>query len=277
MTFNDYLNLSINDYQEISNYYLNFLEEFSTKKFPYEKKLQFKGTATKFLNSIEDLTYLQKEKQEEYVKIIDQLNESLDILNRRSKRSRVLNLIFSPQRSHRIESDFGILYDRTIELINDANKTLKYRNRNLKINGFYEPKNSNKAQIKKLILEAIELIKQDNSITEKSKKQLLDYLNKVLTNLDSDYTNWTDIIGKIKETIIVLGALGGFIGGISPLFEAKDKLEQTTIVIEKTSINLNYNVINETFNHNEILNINPSNSYILQIGDNTPKENDENN
>lgn len=277
MTFNDYLNLSSNNYQEISNYYLSFLEEFSAKKFPYEKKLQFKGTATKFLNSIEDLTYLRKEKQEEYIKIIDQLNESLSIYDRRSKRSRVLNLIFPSQSSHRIESEFGMIYDRTIELINDANKTLEYRNGNLKINGFYEPKNSNKVQIKELILEAIELIKQDNSITEKSKKQLLDYLNKVLTNLDSDYTNWTDIIGKIKETIIVLGALGGFIGGISPLFEAKEKLEQTTTVIEKTSINLNYNVINETFNHNEILNINPSNSYILQIGNNTAEESDENN
>jgi hypothetical protein len=277
MTFNDYLNLSSNNYQEISNYYLSFLEEFSAKKFPYEKKLQFKGTATKFLNSIEDLTYLRKEKQEEYIKIIDQLNESLSIYDKRSKRSRVISLIFPPQSSHRIESEFGIIYDRTIELINDANKTLKHRNGNLKINGFYEPKNSNKVQIKQLILEAIELIKQDNSITEKSKKQLLDYLNKVLTNLDSDYTNWTDIIGKIKETIIVLGALGGFIGGISPLFEAKEKLEQTTIVIEKTSINLNYNVINETFNHNEILNINPSNSYILQIGNNTAEESDENN
>ncbi len=277
MTFNDYLNLSSNNYQEISNYYLSFLEEFSAKKFPYEKKLQFKGTATKFLNSIEELTYLRKEKQEEYIKIIDQLNESLSIYNRRSKRSRVLNMIFPPQSSHRIESEFGIIYDRTIELINDTNTTLKHKNENLKINGFYKPKNSNKVQIKRLILEAIELIKQDNFITEKSKKQLLDYLNKVLTNLDSDYTNWTDIIGKIKETIIVLGALGGFIGGISPLFEAKEKLEQTTIVIEKTSINLNYNVINETFNHNEILNINPSNPYILRIGNNIADESDKNN
>jgi len=273
MTLNDYLNLSSTNYQEISKYYLNFLEEFSSKKFPYEKKLQFKGTATKFLNSIEETTYLQKEKQEEYIKIVEQLNKSLSIYERRSKRSKVISLIFPPQSSHRLESDFEKIYDRTIELINDSNKTLKYRNGDLKMNGFYEPKNSNKAQIKKLILEAIEFIKEDNSITEKSKKQLLEYLNKVLTNLDSEYTNWTDIIGKIKETIIVLGALGGFIGGISPLFDAKEKLEQTTVVIEKTSINLNYNVINETFNHSEILNINPSNSYILQIENNEDKEN----
>jgi len=273
MTFNEYLNLPTSNYQEISKYYLDFLEEFSSKKFPYEKKIQFKGSAIKFLNSIEDLTYLQKEKQEEYIKHIDILNESLSIYDRRSKRSKVLNLIFPPQSSYRVEHEFEKIYERTIDLVNDANKTLKYRKVDLKINGFYEPENSNKAQIQKLILEAMELITEDNSLTEKSKKQLLDYLNKVLNNLNSEYTNWTDIIGKIKETIIVLGALGGFIGGISPLFEAKEKLEQTTIVIEKTSINLNYKVINETFNHNEILNINPSSSYILQANENNKIEN----
>ncbi|WP_435182284.1 hypothetical protein [Cellulophaga omnivescoria] len=272
MTFNEYLSLPSSNYQEISKYYLGFLEEFSAKKFPYEKKIQFKGSAIKFLNSIEDLTYLQKEKQEEYVKHIDMLNESLSIYDRRSKRSKILNLIFPPQSSYRVESEFEKIYEKTIDLINEANKNLKYRKVDLKINGFYEPENSNKAQIQKLILEAMELINEDNSLTEKTKKQLLDYLNKILKNLNSEYTNWTEIIGKIKETIIVLGALGGFIGGISPLFQAKEKLEQTTTVIEKTSINLNYKVINETFNHNEILNINPSNSYILQIENKDDKE-----
>lgn len=277
MTFNTFLNLPSSNYEEISQYYISFLDEFSSKKFPYEKKLQFKGTAVKFINSIEEITYLQKEKQEEYIKLIERLNESLGIYDRRAKRSVFINFIFPPQSSNRVEQEFEIIYNKTLDLINEANKRLKFSGKNLNINGFYEPKNSNKTQIQKLILEAMELIREDNSLTEKSKKQLLDYLNKVLTNLDSEHTNWTDVIGKIKETIIVLGALGGFIGGISPLFEAKEKLEQTTIVIEKTSINLNYKVINETFNHNEILNINPSNSYLLQIENNENEESEEKN
>lgn len=273
MTFTTFLNLPSSNYEEISQYYISFLDEFSSKKFPYEKKLQFKGTAVKFINSIEEITYLQKEKQEEYIKLIEILNESLGIYDRRAKRSVLINFIFPPQSSNRIEQEFEIIYNKTLDLINEANKRLRFSGKNLKINGFYEPKNSNKTQIQKLILDAMELIREDNSLTEKSKKQLLDYLNKVLTNLDSEYTNWTDVIGKIKETIIVLGALGGFIGGVSPLFEAKEKLEQTNIVIEKTSINLSYKVINETFNQNEILTINPSNTYLLQIDNKEEKEN----
>ena len=81
--------------------------------------------------------------------------------------------------------------------------------------------------LKSLINEAIGLINEETSITPKSKKQLVDYLTKVLTGLDGKHTDWTKVIGRVKETIIILGALGSVVGGLSPLILAKDKLEES--------------------------------------------------
>ncbi|MFA6581000.1 MAG: hypothetical protein WCS79_04285, partial [Paludibacter sp.] len=94
-----------------------------------------------------------------------------------------------------------------------------------------------------------EIIKEDYSLKEKTKKSIIEYLEIALNELDREYVNWTKFIGRIKETIIVLGALGTFTGEfVSPLFNAREKLENATTVIQNTSINVNYNVISDTFN-----------------------------
>lgn len=269
MTFNSYLNLNLSKFEEIIEYYLDFLDDFSSNNFPYEKNLKFKGIATKFINCLYENTYLDKNKQEEYFDSIDIFNDSLSTYWRRIENRTMLErfLIGTPN-YQRVKNEFETIYSKTLDLINVANKTLEHRRKRLDINDFYNPENSNKSKIKKLILEAIDLISTDISLTEKSRKRLIEYLNNVLSNLDSEHTDWTKIIGKIKETIIVLGALGSFIGVASPLFMAKEKLEETTVVIEKTSINLNYKVINETFNLNEIKNLNSTNSFVLQLEEN---------
>lgn len=265
MTLNSYLSLDTDNFNEIVDFHLNFLNEISSKNFPYEKRLQLKGTAKKFIDCMYQTTYLNQEKHDEYFHIIDELDKILTHLDRSENRSKLAKLLFPSLKDFRVKEEFSKLYSFTLEIINDANKTLEYRYKNININDFYNPENSNKEQIKKLILDAIDLINEDNSLTEKSKKELVKYLNKVLNRLDSEHINWTDIIGRIKETVIILGALSTIIGNVSPLFQAKEKLEETTKVIEKTSVNLNYKVINETFNHTEIKNLNSSSSVILQL------------
>tara|TARA_R110001583_G_scaffold194575_1_gene365818 strand:- start:2301 stop:3128 length:828 start_codon:yes stop_codon:yes gene_type:complete len=268
MTFNSYLNLDNKNYRDIIDYYLIYLSEFSNNDFPYGERLQLRGSASKFVNCIYAVTFLKQEKQDEYFELIDKFNEISNDLRRRENQSRLAKYLFSSSNSYQLKEEFEKIYIKTLDIISDTNKTLDLRSRYLEINDLYKPDNSNKSKIKKLIIEAIELIIKDDSLTEKTKKQLVDYLNKVLANLDYENTNWTDIIGKITETIIILGALGSIVGGFSPLFEAKEKLKETTEVIEKTSINLNYKVINETFILSEIKNINSNSSFILQLEEN---------
>lgn len=269
MTLNTYLKLESDSFDEITDYYLNFLNEFSANIFPYDKRLQLKGTASKFINCIYRTAYLNQEKQNEYLKLIEDFNNSLIQFERRANRSKLGKILFPITNNLRVKEEFEKLYSFTLDIINEANKTLEYRYKNIDINDFYRPENSNKTQIKKLILEAVDLIDQDTALTKKSKTELIKYLNKIVKKLDSEHINWTDIIGKIKETVIILSALSTIVGDVSPLFKAKEKLEETSVVIEKTSVNLNYKVINETFNHTEIKNLNSSSSIILQLEEKT--------
>ena len=175
------------------------------------------------------------------------------------------------RRLSRIQDLFQDLYSKTLELVNEATEKTMYFD-SLKINDFYKPDNSNKNKIKTLISEAIEIIEVDSSLTEKTKKNIVDYLNTALKELDRERVNWARFIGRIKETVIVLGALGSLVGGASSLYHAQDKLEQTTIVIQKTSANINYNVLNETFNIHNIQHI-ESLTQLLELPKNTPRQN----
>lgn len=266
MTFNEYLNIDSENNHVIFEFYLSFLNELSTKDYPYEEQLKLKGAAGKFLNCIEKVSYLNKEKRDNYLEGINSLSKDLKNYRRTKNRSK-LSVVISPIKRislNRIQDIFEDFFSLTLDFINEASRIGEYSD-NLKLNGFYQPENSNKKKIQDLIKEAISLIEEDDSLTEKSKKQIVDYLNKALRDLDREHINWSRFIGRIKETIIVLGALGSFAGGISPLIKAKDKLEETTVIIQKTSINLNYKVLNETFNIQNIKNIEYINSNVLQI------------
>lgn len=276
MTFNEYLNTDNDNSAAIFEFYLEFLNEFSSKDFPYESQLKLKGAAGKFLNCIEKVSYVQREKREEYFKLTDEFIEDLKYYRRSKSRSK-LSLVILPigQMSlHRIQDFFEKVYSLTLDFINEVSRINGFSD-NLKLNGFYQPENSNKKKIKDLIEEAKELIEKDDTLTEKSKKQIIDYLDKAIRDLDRDNVNWSRLVGRIKETIIVLGALGSLSGGITPLIQAKDKLEETTVVIQQTSINLNYNVLNETFNVQNIQQIGPLNSAVLQIQENNEINNEE--
>lgn len=270
MTFNNYLNTDSENYESITEFFINYLTEFSSKDFPYEQQIQLKGIAGKFIDTIDSISYVSSDKKKSFSDKINSFNDELRYYKRYQNFSIIKKLLFPLKHKNinGVQDSFENIFSASLEFINEANKTKSSRDNHIKLNGFYKPENSNKKQISKLIKEAIELIEEDKSLTEKSKKELINYLNKVLKNLEREHTNWSGIIGKIKETIIVLGALGSFAGGISPLFQAKEKLEESTTVIEKTSVNLNYTVINETFNYQEIKQISNGNNVILQLEEN---------
>ena len=275
VTFNRYLNSDVEDTNLIFDFYLNFLDNFSTNTFPYPDQLKLKGAGGKFINSVESKVYLRPEKKEMYYELLDRVNKDLKVY-RRFFRLSPLHKYFVESRSSRllrVQYTFQELYSLTVELINEAtNKNYIYDE--LEVNGFYKPDNSNKNRITELINEAIDLIRDDSTLTEKSKKSIIDYLEKALRELNRERVNWNKFIGRIKEVIIVLGALGSVAAGASTIFSAKEKLEETTVIIQKTSINFNLNVLNDTFNIQNIANIASINS-LLELPEGVNDKNEE--
>ena len=75
--------------------------------------------------------------------------------------------------------------------------------------------------------------------------------------------------------MIILRGLGSFISGITPLFQAKEKLQQTQKIIQDNSININQKVIDETFNIKNIESLNYINQNIYMIENNKESENND--
>jgi len=250
MTFNEFLNLDLEDSQQIFEFYLKYLEELLSKNFPFDEQLKLLGAGGKFISSIEKNTYIHQEKKDEYNEILNKLHFELRHYRRRDSISSLTKIIMMSSKKSllfQIQDSFQNLYSITLELINESKNKASYFDE-LKINDFYKPDNSNKQKIKDLIKDAIELIESDNTITNKTKNNIIDYLQSSLRELERERVNWTRFLGRIKETIIVLGALGSFAGGASTLFEAQEKLEQTTTIVQKTSVNINFNILHDTFN-----------------------------
>ncbi|PZW37967.1 hypothetical protein LX95_02760 [Mesonia algae] len=275
MTFTEYLNTNNLELEEISNFYIEFLKNLSSKDFPFEEQIHLKGASDKFLQCIDKVTYLEKERKSIFVEKINAFSEELKKYRKFENPTVITNILHPFKRNYiiYIRDSFEEIFTLSLNLIKDANEMIEFRRDRIDLNGFYEPKNSNKQQIKELIEESIDLIKSDEILTEKSKNQLIKYLSKVLNNLDSKNTDWTNLIGKIKEVVIVLGALGSFAGGVSSLIKAKEKLEETNEIIEKTSVNFNFKTINETYNLKSKLQIENINNSILQLKENNTNNN----
>jgi hypothetical protein len=163
-----------------------------------------------------------------------------------------------------IQDAFRELYAASLSLVNDAIQK-EYIYDKIELGSFYDPTKSNKTEIVELIKEAIVLIHDDVSVTDMSKKALINHLDKAIRDLNSERTNWTRFFGKIKETSVVLAALASLAGNANLLYDAIEKLEKAAIVIRKTSINISYNVLNEVFNVQNLQNIGLLKNTILKI------------
>lgn len=270
MTFSEYLNKDDDDFNAVSEYYINFLNDFAAKGFMYEEQLKLKGATDKFINSAFQLSYQNKAERELVAGLVSTLIKSCRYYRRVNSKPVFLFFykIFKYKALERVQEAFEVLYSKSIDIINHVTTSYlyKYAGSDLDLNGFYQPKNINKEEVKRLIRESIQLIIDDDSLSEKSKTQIIKYLNKVISKLEYDYVSWTSILGHIKEAIIVLGALGSFVGGYCALRKAEGKLEETTKLIQQNSITINYKIVNETFKINNIPQLNEFSEKILQKG-----------
>ncbi|MFZ4402343.1 MAG: hypothetical protein ACOYO1_20115 [Bacteroidales bacterium] len=270
MTFNEYLYTDAQDIEVIFNYYLGFLGELSSANYPEDKQLQLKGSSDKFLNSIERFTYFETYKREDYQELMDDLIKELQELKNIERKSFILKMLpfFNNRKKqiYRIQDVFHEVYSATMSLVNDAIQK-DYIYDKLELGDFYDPTKSNKTEISELIKEAIELISEDASITDSSKKALNNHLEKAIRDLNSERTNWTRFFGKLKETSVLLAALASMAGNANLLYDAINKLEKAAIVVRKTSINISYNILNEVFNVQNMQNIGLLKNTILKIED----------
>lgn len=274
MNFNEYLYIDTQDIEEIFNYYLSFLSSLSSSKFADEKQLQLKAASNKFLNSIEKFTYFETNKREEYEDIVNKIENEFKQLKIIERKPLIFRLIpFTKKRKHQmyiLQDTFRVLYSSTMNLINDVIQR-EYIFDNLEIGDFYQPSKSNKEEIAAIIDEAIQIIEDDTSITDFTKKKLINQLEKALRDLKSQRTNWTRFFGKLKETTVVLSALGSMAGSSNMLYDAITKIEKASITIRKTSINLSYTILNEVFNVQNLQNLGLLKNTILKIEEKLPE------
>lgn len=269
MTFAEYLNKDDDDFNAISEYYTNFLNDFAAKGFVYEEQLKLKGATDKFINSATQISYMNTETRGLVSNLVDTLSQSCRYYRRVNSRPKIF--LFPLNIKHKsleqVQEAFGNLYSKCIDTINDVTSSYsyKYAGSSLELNGFYQPKNTNKDEVKRLIRESIQLIIEDDSLSEKSKTQIIEYLNKVISKLDYNYISWSSILGHITEAILVLGALGSFVSGYSSLRIAEERLKESTKLIQKNSITINYKIVNETFNVTNLTQLNAFSETILQI------------
>ncbi len=259
MKFNEFLSADPEDFESIFDYYLEFLSEFSKSNFPFESQIKLKPAGKKFIGTVVRFDYNNRGSEEEYLKMIDTFNDRLNYYRRSEKRNFLYNFAYKLLTLYHtsgtlllVQQTFQELYSKSSDFIsNIANKKIYFYD-DLHVNNLFDFDKSNKEEIKNLLIEATDLINSDKSLNEKSKKIINNYLDTAIKELDRKYVNWVKFLGRIKETIIILGALGSLAGGASVLFHVQEKLDQATVIIQKTSININYTTINETFNIDHI-------------------------
>lgn len=123
---------------------------------------------------------------------------------------------------------------------------------------FYIPDLCKKQNAMDLVEQAMGIIRDDEAITSGAKKRILSHLQDALDELKKPRPDWTRCFGRIKEAVIVLGALGSFVGGTCALNQATAKLEEATQVIATSSINIHY--VNQVNNQ---ITAAPPNVYLL--------------
>ncbi len=259
----DYLKIDIKEKDSIDKLFeliMEYLDELKSSNYYYEFIIPISGIINKFYNCAKYIgvdSYELMGITEDFVTVIDEFSEYVDPRDN----SIIKKIILAPRARRRritkngegwIKADklFQSLYSRVIYVYNEV-KNYNPLDNPIKLDGFYQPDNSNKQTARKLITEAINELENDNTLSAKAKKAIIDYLHKALIEFDKPSSNWTLIFGQLKQSIIILGALGSIAGGIanaSPLFAAKEKIEEATVLVEKTSININYQNINQIFN-----------------------------
>jgi hypothetical protein len=201
----------------------------------------------KFVRSVQPFTNTSDEVTEEFYKVTRRLVwAGIRYENKRKKQRDyffwllfgfLLNLGYF---RNEYEEAYEWIYTETIRWYNSFCAIRDKRFNHLDLFDFYLPDISDRDRATKLVEEAIELITGDKTISRVAVRRIVTHLNEALNELRRPKPNWPTFFGKIKEVIIVMGAIGSITGGACAINTARDKLNEATQVIEKTSINVNY-------------------------------------
>jgi len=260
----EFLNIDIKEKDAIDRIFkiiMDYLIIFKDLNFDYDSVIPFNGIMNKYINCARYLGADTGELKLSIKRFLDLANESSKYSEMRADIPMIQKVLHPIKYQKRIvqlkggekkskENVFYEIYNQVV-LVYNSIKDFSKEQATIELEGFYNPNISNKKYAKKLIKDAIELIDKNDTLSDKSKKSIIEYLKKALDEIDKSNSNWSLIFGKLRETIFVLGALGSLAGGITGvvgLNEAKQKLEEATEVIENTSININYGNINQLFN-----------------------------
>ncbi|MGL4584998.1 MAG: hypothetical protein ACRCVU_18695 [Flavobacterium sp.] len=79
MTINEFLNQDIEDFDSISNYYVNYLKELSDNDYSFINYINLNGFSNKFMKSVEKNRYLTTEEKLEYSEKVDNLLKNINL------------------------------------------------------------------------------------------------------------------------------------------------------------------------------------------------------
>lgn len=247
-----------NDLQIIFHYLKEYIEGIKTSDFNIESVIDLKAIVDKFIQFGAPI-------ETKFKVLIDDLNENVNSIEHTCythtyKQNTEDNEVTRSLIYQHLHSSFLKVYNKI---------NLYFRNNKeelLEFDGLINYDISNKRKAIITIQEAIELIENDHTLSEKSKQKILKYLFDIIQELINPTTSWKHFLIKTSEVIIVLGALGSLTGGIesgSNLLKAKEKIETAKQEIGTTSLNLNYNNVANTFNFSTPIKI--ENNKILML------------
>lgn len=277
MSLDEFLMGNNEDLDSFYNFYIEYLGSIFKNEFSYQEQVNFRLLSKKFIEKIDEEKHLVDEEKEKFKENIDDFLKSITHFQKINNYNKIVKYFYS-NRINSINKDsvdiYSILKEKSINYINEAKSFRKYKAPDFILNDFYKPENVDRDKIRLLLKEAILLISNDENISYKTKESLTKQILKIIENLDKKYYTINAVLGSISEVIIVLGGLGSFIGGLSPLFMAKEKLEETTKVVERSSININQKIINQTFNIKNIESLQYMNQKINLIENIDEKKNE---
>lgn len=124
-------------------------------------------------------------------------------------------------------------------------KKSKKNNSNYRFYSIYDPEKTDKEFVLKLLEDTIVLIENESNLKIEVRNDLTKRTKSIIKNVKSKKSNWHEILGSIKELIIILGALGSLAGGVIALDQAKTNLETAENIITITCVDSDIFVKNE--------------------------------
>jgi len=281
----EFLKIDIKDEQSVDNIFLmtlKYLDKIKSQDFEYELMIPLRGILNKFSNCADFHGVEDMELNDAVNAFINIVNQTTYQPTEATQGSNFKNIFGGPQKKNFFNETNAPIFEKFQQLYNSLIATYnlvkdgKPKSRDLELEGFYNPNNANKEKAKKLIIEARNQVDRNDSLSEKSKKAITDFITKALVEFEKPNSNWTLIFGRLKEVNSVLNALGSLaigIKGADAIGLAKQKIEEAVMVIDQTSVNINYKTMNHIFKIDEgnLMIDSPTPKLLIESDEDLPK------